>query len=42
MRVLIFSTNLSEKFLILRKFQRDIIKNVQRSSSIVPVIVVIF
>jgi len=36
--VLIFSTNLSETFLILRRTERDMIKNVYRSSCEVPVI----
>jgi len=38
--VLIFSINLSEIFLILRRIQRDIITNVHRSSCKVPVIFV--
>jgi len=42
MCVLIFSTILSETFLILRRTERDIIKNVYRSSYKVPVIVVRF
>ena len=42
MCVLIFSTNLSEIFLILRKIQRDIILNLRRSSCQVPVIIVRF
>jgi hypothetical protein len=40
MRVLIFSTNLSETFLILRKSERGSVTNVHRSSCKVPVIVV--
>jgi hypothetical protein len=43
LRVLIFSTTLSETFLILRrKKKRDIITNEHRSSSKVPVILVRF
>jgi hypothetical protein len=38
MCVRIFSTNLSEIFLILRKTERDIIINIHRSSCKVPVI----
>jgi hypothetical protein len=38
MCVLIFSTTLSEKFLILRIIQRDIIINVRRSSCKVPLL----
>jgi len=41
-RVLIFSTILSETFLSLRIIQLDIIKNVYRYSCKVPVIVVRF
>jgi hypothetical protein len=41
MCVLIFSTNLSETFLILRRTERDIIINVLRSSCKVLVILVI-
>jgi hypothetical protein len=40
--VLIFSTNLSKTFLILRRIQRDIVINVHRSSCKVHVIVVRF
>jgi hypothetical protein len=40
--VLIFSTNLSETFLILRKIQRDIVIKVKKSSRKVPVILVGF
>jgi hypothetical protein len=39
---LICSTILSEKFLILRRTQRDIVINVKMSSCKVPVILVIF
>jgi len=42
MCVLIFFTNLSEIFLILRRTERDMIKNIYRSSCKVPVIVVRF
>jgi len=42
MCVLIFSTNLSEIFLILRKIQRDIILHLRMSSREVPVILVRF
>ena len=38
--VLIFSTNISEIFLILRRNERDMIKNVFCSSCKVPVIIV--
>jgi len=37
-RVLIFTTNFAEIFLILRRTEQDIIKNVYRSSSKVPAI----
>jgi len=40
MCVLIFSTNLSEIFLILRRIQQDTIINVHRCSCKVPVIFV--
>jgi len=40
MHVAIFTTNLSETFLILRRTERDIIKNVYRSSCKVQVIFV--
>ena len=40
--VLIFSTNLSEIFLLLRKIQRDIILHLRMSSREVPVILVRF
>jgi hypothetical protein len=40
--VLIFSTNLFEIFLILRRIQRDIVINVKTSSCKVPVIPVGF
>ena len=42
MCVLIFSTNLSETFLVLRGIQRDIIINVQRYSCKVSVILARF
>jgi hypothetical protein len=42
MCVLIFSTGLSEMFLILRRIQQDIVKNVKTSSCKVPVIHVRF
>jgi hypothetical protein len=40
MCVLIFSPNLSETFLILRRIQRDVMKKVCWSSCKVPVIIV--
>jgi hypothetical protein len=40
MRVLIFSTTFVETLLFLRRIQRDMIKNVQRPSCTVPVILV--
>jgi hypothetical protein len=40
--VLIFSTNLSQTFLILRRIQRDIIINIHRSLCKVPFIIVRF
>ena len=42
LRVLIFSTILSETFLILTRTERDMIKNVYRSACKVQVIVVRF
>ena len=42
MYVLIFSTNLSEIFLIQRRIQRDAITNVHKCSCKVPVILVRF
>jgi hypothetical protein len=42
MCVLIFSTTLSETFLILRRFQRDIVIYVHRSSCKIPVILIRF
>jgi hypothetical protein len=42
MCVLIFSTNLSETLLTLRRTEREMIKNVHRSSCKVPVILVRF
>jgi hypothetical protein len=39
--MLIFSTDLSAAFLILRRTERDIIKNLHRCSCEVPVILVI-
>jgi len=42
MCVLIFSTILSETFLILRRIQRDITTNVHRSSREVPVVLAIY
>jgi hypothetical protein len=42
MCVLIFSTNLSETFLILRRIQRDIIINVHKPSCEMPIILVRF
>jgi len=42
MCVVIFSVNLCETFLILKRIQRGIIINVYRSSCKLPVILVIF
>jgi hypothetical protein len=42
LRVLIFSLNLPEPFIILRRNERDIIKNIQRSACKIHVIVVRF
>jgi hypothetical protein len=42
MFTLIFSTNLSELFLIIRRTERDIVTNVHRSSCKTPVILVRF
>jgi hypothetical protein len=42
MCVLIFSTILSQIFLILRRIQRDIVINLNRSSSTVPVVLARF
>ena len=42
MCVLVFSTNLSETFLILRRTERKLTINVQRNSCKVPFILVIF
>jgi len=40
--VLILSVNLSEKFCVLRRIQRDVITNIHRSACKVPVILVRF
>jgi hypothetical protein len=40
--VLIFSTNLPETFIILRRFERDITINIHRASCEVPVVIVRF
>jgi hypothetical protein len=42
MRVLIFSTNMAEIFVIIRKIKRDLIINVHTSSCQVTVILVRF
>ena len=42
MCVLIFSTNFSETFLILRRTERDMIKNLYRCACTVPVMLVRF